>query len=426
MRWDWNPPSITYTGKPIKLNLRIRLNGKLLKGGKDYKFSYANNINVGTARIVIRGIGKFTGQKALFYKIIPAKIGGASISRVSDQFYTGNPVTPKPTLTFNGRTLRAGVDYTLVYKSNLKPGKATVAAKGKGNFTGFKSTAFSIKKRSPSLKWRTAPSSLLKGQTRSIKAAPASNSKGAITYVSSNKNVVAVNAKTGAMKAVGVGDAVVSAKIAANGVFAPQTISRSVRVKAKSSGFGFYLYGSKRGDNYLWGDLRVGKAAVTGNFRDYVKTNSSAEITYFSSTPEVFAVNAQGQFTAKRPGYARICIAQRSNEYYPAAHVFINVAVKTTDGKDVTNAEWKACDALATAAWDALGAGTALGQGNLPIDTVVGAVFGADAGNALYSIPQLNSVLTRIMNNYSYRIGAKTPLKQSLRLPRDTALRLAP
>ena len=45
-----------------------------LKEGKDYKVSYSNNINIGTATATITGIGDFTGTITKKFKIIPNKI----------------------------------------------------------------------------------------------------------------------------------------------------------------------------------------------------------------------------------------------------------------------------------------------------------------------------------------------------------------
>lgn len=63
---------------------------------------------------------------------------------VKDQTYTGKAFEPAVTVKRNGKTLRKGTDYTVSYKNNTKPGKATVTVKGKGNYTGGVSTTFAI------------------------------------------------------------------------------------------------------------------------------------------------------------------------------------------------------------------------------------------------------------------------------------------
>ena len=61
----------TYTGKPQTQNIVVKHNNKILKAGTDYKISYSNNINAGTgtAKVVINGIGKYTGTRTKYFTI---------------------------------------------------------------------------------------------------------------------------------------------------------------------------------------------------------------------------------------------------------------------------------------------------------------------------------------------------------------------
>lgn len=49
-------------------NPKITIDG--LKEGKQFKVSYLNNIKVGTAKVIINGIGMFTGSKIMSFKIV--------------------------------------------------------------------------------------------------------------------------------------------------------------------------------------------------------------------------------------------------------------------------------------------------------------------------------------------------------------------
>lgn len=62
-----------YTGKQIKPVVKVTLNGKTLKAGKDYTITYADNKNTGLAKAIISGIGKYTGTKTVTFNIIPKK-----------------------------------------------------------------------------------------------------------------------------------------------------------------------------------------------------------------------------------------------------------------------------------------------------------------------------------------------------------------
>ena len=422
----------TYTGSPIKPLSRIysgKLKRDLIKG-TEYKVTYKNNVNVGTMTATISYKGKFSsyGTKVYQIKIARANVDACTVSAVAQQFYTGKAIKPVPTLKLNDKKLAKGTDFTVSYyksasgkvQSEATPkavGTYKVKIVGKGNFTGSRwSNEFAVVKRSPELSWLSAPAggALYVGQAFDSKAVVAKGG-GKVAYSTSDAQVAWVGA-SGRIVAAAPGKAIITASVPASGIYGSQVISLSLTVKATTSHFGFYQYGKWQADNYLWDDLRVGSAIVSGNLRDYVRTDSPAEITYFSSTPEVFSVDAQGNYRAMRPGYARVCIAQRSNEHYPASHIFINVAVKTPEGRDVQNWEWQACDATASAAWAALGASAALGQGSLPFDTMIGAVFGADAGSALYGLPQLNSVLTSFVQSHSFRVANINTAKASAKI----------
>ncbi len=60
-----------YTGKAIKPEIKVILGGRTLKAGTDYQLRYADNKNVGKAKIVITGIGNYTGSKTVTFKILP-------------------------------------------------------------------------------------------------------------------------------------------------------------------------------------------------------------------------------------------------------------------------------------------------------------------------------------------------------------------
>lgn len=70
----------TYTGKEIRpvLNLTVKEKSssglteeKQLVEGIDYSLAYSNNLNVGVAKILVTGKGKYTGTKTVTFKIIP-------------------------------------------------------------------------------------------------------------------------------------------------------------------------------------------------------------------------------------------------------------------------------------------------------------------------------------------------------------------
>ncbi len=134
-----------YTGSPIVPALTVRYNGTVLARG-DYSAIYKNNINAGTATVEITGSGSCADlSETVSFKILPAQISLAAGSCKSVSF-AGKAVTPKPALTFNGKTLVSGTDYVVSsYKNNGRIGTASLTVTGKGNFTGTKTVEFQIK-----------------------------------------------------------------------------------------------------------------------------------------------------------------------------------------------------------------------------------------------------------------------------------------
>ena len=59
----------TWTGKAQTQNPKVKVNGNLLNSCSDYKISYKNNVNVGTATIIITGKGYFGGSVTRTFKI---------------------------------------------------------------------------------------------------------------------------------------------------------------------------------------------------------------------------------------------------------------------------------------------------------------------------------------------------------------------
>lgn len=136
-----------YTGKEWKPEVTVSFNSATLTAGNDYTVSYENNINAGTAKIIITGIGDhFTGLTEKTFTINSAEISGCTFAPIADVTYNTKAHTPEVTVAISGRTLEADKDYTVSYASNVIAGTATVTVTGKGNFTGSANTTFTIAK----------------------------------------------------------------------------------------------------------------------------------------------------------------------------------------------------------------------------------------------------------------------------------------
>ncbi len=138
-------PNQTYTSKKIEPELKVSTASQVL-GKRDYKADYYNNINVGSANVIVKGTGDFSMlmTKADF-RIIARNISDAEVKNIPSQVLGESPCTPTVTVKYNGKTLEEGKDYTLTYKDNSKAGTASVTVRGKGNFKGKMTVQFEIK-----------------------------------------------------------------------------------------------------------------------------------------------------------------------------------------------------------------------------------------------------------------------------------------
>ncbi len=140
----------SYTGKGItpKIMVKDPVTRKKLKQGKHYTVSYENNVNAGTAVILIRGIeaNGYSGVKHVYFTIQPQTVAKKIRAKVNGKkfLYTGSELTPGVNLTYNKRKLTEGVDYVVSYSNNVEKGSARILITGIGNYTGSKTVKFKI------------------------------------------------------------------------------------------------------------------------------------------------------------------------------------------------------------------------------------------------------------------------------------------
>ena len=148
-----------YTGEEIRPNVTVRVQDKLLTLDKDYTLAFKNNVEVGTAAVVVTGIATsgYTGTVEHPFYIDPKTsqedqpdlitiIGTDVVIDGTEFMATGESIEPGITVTVAGKELTAGEDYTLVYENNIQPGTASVTVTGVADkgYTGSVTIHFTI------------------------------------------------------------------------------------------------------------------------------------------------------------------------------------------------------------------------------------------------------------------------------------------
>lgn len=136
----------TYSGTEKTPSLKsIQYHGMNLSSYYDYTYTWENNINAGTASMVITGKGLFSGEKRINYTIKPANIQNSYLT-LSQSSYEYDETAKEPTVSvrYSSKYLVADQDYTINYVDNTKIGSAKVVVTGKGNYQGEITKNFSI------------------------------------------------------------------------------------------------------------------------------------------------------------------------------------------------------------------------------------------------------------------------------------------
>ncbi|MBR2845337.1 MAG: Ig-like domain-containing protein [Solobacterium sp.] len=140
------PESVEYTGKKITISTLRVYDHKTLLTTKDYKATYTNNLNAGTATITVTGKGNYQQALPQTFEITPRNFK----ETVADDLAvmeTGNVLTPKPVVKYGKTTLKLNKDYTVAVKDGKTlqaPDKYTLVLTGIGNYSGTKEINYTI------------------------------------------------------------------------------------------------------------------------------------------------------------------------------------------------------------------------------------------------------------------------------------------
>ena len=118
--------------------------------------------------------------------------------------YNGSEQKPSATVTYQGKTLQQGTDYTLDYSNNVNVGEATATVTGAGKYMGSVTLKFKINQAAPTLKFASA------SMQKTTLDAPFTNTltkktDGTITFKSSDAGVATVDETSGEVTIKGIG-----------------------------------------------------------------------------------------------------------------------------------------------------------------------------------------------------------------------------
>lgn len=166
-------PDIQYTGltvKPENSEIVVKYGKDILVEGSDYSVSYVDNAdytNIGTAKVIITGLDRFTGTTAATYNIVGRQMKSVKIDSYEKSFdYDGTEKTQnnlqlsfkvkgeivteevswKTEVDYNelNDTEKKKVDCVVAYQNNINAGSATMILTGVNNYSGVVKKTFKI------------------------------------------------------------------------------------------------------------------------------------------------------------------------------------------------------------------------------------------------------------------------------------------
>ena len=173
-----NLGTLEWTGKEVKFDIGQVVSDHqdvVLKEDTDYKITYSNNINPGTAKVEITGLGDYKGCSLSYTftihktetPVIPSEdtkpshndstteTKKESLTIATDPenaIYNGKNITRKVIVRSGNEVLTEGRDYKITYSNNKNCGIVTMKIIGIGNHQGTITKTFKIAPKKASLK----------------------------------------------------------------------------------------------------------------------------------------------------------------------------------------------------------------------------------------------------------------------------------
>lgn len=217
-----------YDGTGKRPVVTVKKGEEELLRGTDFTVEYKDNVNPGTAKAIVRGADKYSGEVTKEFTIKGIDISGTGFTvALSESKYTydGKAKEPAVTVTKGTEKLR-GTDFTVKYENNINPGTAKAIVTGAGIYTGTVTKEFTIEqapkdndtagqeKKSIDLTCKKTFTKKYGDKAFSLQAKSVKGAK--ITYKTSDKKVANVD-KKGKVTIKGTGIATITIKATASG-----------------------------------------------------------------------------------------------------------------------------------------------------------------------------------------------------------------
>ena len=216
-KFESNIVTKTNIDDPFTNKLTIRTDGTVSYNSGNTAVA---TVDSASGEVTIKGIGTTTitvtatygnnylaGSAQYTLRVIEGRTDISQCSAKLDKTvftYNGSEQKPSATVTYQGKTLQQGTDYTLDYSNNVNVGEATATVTGAGKYMGSVTLKFKINQAAPTLKFAST------SMQKTTLDAPFTNTltkktDGTITFKSSDAGVATVDETSGEVTIKGIG-----------------------------------------------------------------------------------------------------------------------------------------------------------------------------------------------------------------------------
>ena len=140
--------SFKYDGTAKKADVVVTDGTKTLVKGTDYTLTYYNYVDAGTASVIVKGIGNYSGLITKYFNIYPKSISDCESTLSPDSMeYNGGPRFPGVHVKDGNKVLERDKDYSINYGTPWNIGTYIISITGIGNYSGASFLEFKVTPR---------------------------------------------------------------------------------------------------------------------------------------------------------------------------------------------------------------------------------------------------------------------------------------